>query len=305
MASPFDPVANSLSKDDELRTVERFVDAVETIRRNRVIEARYSVDANQKTFRIEEIIDQCYPAYNHLRNRHLRRVPPRSTVMQIAEYLECDLSEVNKLLRAAGYGEVRPYPTVEELEPILAVAREMIEYLPLPSLIITRDWNIHGLNRHILTLFGLTEDVIKIVPAQKLNILHMIFDPELPIRTVLGASSEVWHNAAVRNISGFKAENIWCENDPWYQRLVNDLMELPDFANYWKSVPAATELAADFGMYVTEVQTGGQRLRVRTLLTMLGDQMYPQIASYVPADPESRKAFTSLHLPTPENQWLT
>jgi hypothetical protein len=47
----------------------------------------------------------------------------------------------------------------------------------------------------------------------------------------------------------------------------------------------------------------GTVVRVRPLLILLDAIDYPRVVAFMPADPASRRAFGTLHLPTPDNGW--
>jgi class 3 adenylate cyclase len=79
--------------------ITRLVDAIEKIRAQRQRERRRS----DKTFSQEELRIVAYPSYKNLLTGRTLRLPDRSVLLQIAEYLECTPAEHQTLLRIAGY----------------------------------------------------------------------------------------------------------------------------------------------------------------------------------------------------------
>lgn len=264
----------------------------------------------QREWTHSELRDVVYPSYGALRRGKLKRPPTLTTLMQIADYLECTLEERNQLLTAARYAPIVPYLVGEALQRILDIAIKDAQYIPLPSYVVNRDWNILFMNKDARTFFGLDHHFIMNIPGNQMNILHLLFDPDLPIYGRMRHNIEIWDYIVRRNIYGFKFENILCQYDPWYQEHIESLMKLPEFSKYWYEVTLDSKFDKGidrfipFPIYITEmVAPIGKIVRFRSLLTSLGNYDYPQIVSYIPADEESRSIFTELGIPTPDNGW--
>lgn len=255
-----------------------------------------------------ELRDSVYSSYFALRRGKLKRPPPPNTIMEIADYLECNREERNRLLIAARYAPTPEYLRGEDLAPVVNLAKEIAQYIPLPAYIINRDWSILFLNQHILKFMGLTEEeVIKIAP-DRLNILRLILDPELPVYHGLTQNLDSWEYMARRNIYGFKLENSLSQYEDWFEPHVTQLMKLPRFREFWDEVQIdwCVDPKVEFPYYVTEMLSPiGRPVRFRSLITLLGDYDYPQIVSYIPVNQDSRAIFTELGIPTPENGWGT
>ena len=268
----------------------------------------WSRDSWPREWTASELRDAVYSSYLALRNGKLKRPPPPHTVMEIADYLECNLEERNRLLLAARYAPVPPFLSGDMLQCVVNTMREVTEYLPLPSYVINRDWNILYLNQYVLKLFGFSqEDLTKATP-DRLNVLHLIFDPELPMYQFLAHDPDAWEHIARRNIYGFKLENALSQYEDWFEPHVAKLMKLPRFAELWEQVQTDgyADIEAAFLYYDIEILiSNGKAVRVRPILTSLGNYGYPLIVSYIPVDQASRAAFTELGIPTPDNGWGT
>ena len=305
---PFDD-DDAIACKNLVRVIEELLERRRTeMREGKVFFHVWNHEDWPREWKSSELRDTIYSSYAALSKGKIKRPPPLSTVMEIADYLECGLEERNRLLVAAHYAPIHPYLTGERLISVTKIAKEITDYIPLPSYVINRDWNILSFNRHLLKIFGLTEnDVSKITP-NRLNILHFILDPDLPIYQGLAHSYESWEYIARRNVYGFKLENSISQYDEWFKPHIEELMKLPRFTDFWEETQIDWPVSSNAGFpyYTTEVMTPlGKLMRFRSILTLLGNYNYPQIVSYIPVDQESRDIFTELGIPTPENAWGT
>lgn len=269
-----------------------------------------------KQFSQSELQHQAYRGYLNLLYGRVLNPPPRDEVIQIAEYLECTPAERNAILRAAGYAEEEALIAGDSLEAGLARARQVIAYLPFPAFVATRDWGIHDWNPHLLTLYAITPEEADAVPPERRNVLDLIFDPEFPIRNRLGANDperrHIWRTTALQNIYWFKRNNRLSEEEPWYQKVVSRLTDLPDFAELWEQVDPVAQVEIDpypfsnsaFPGYTTQITRPNSRaIWVTGLEASLGNFNYPIVIFYLPVNAESQRMLTELDLPTPENGW--
>jgi PAS domain-containing protein len=244
-----------------------------------------------------------------IRKGNSKKVPSRMDVNEIADYLHCNLKERNDLLMSLGYHPAEPLLTDEEYRRALDAARRVMNYIPLPAYILTRDWTVQDWNEHILAFLGWSQEYVSAILPQRLNILHLIFDHRLGMRERLEVRSSVWEEMAWRNVYGFINHNILCRYDPWYKELVKELLELPDFRRVWLAVTRDTVpeqyryLHIDFTTDI--LAPNGKLARFHSIFICNGDLYYPQVAAYIPADDESRSIFAELGIPVPESGWRT
>lgn len=92
-----------------------------------------------RTWTRTELEYMVYSSYKQMRNGRITRPPRRETVMAIADYLNCNLEERNRLLVAAGLAPIAPDVSGQALEDILQVAINIAHHLALPAMIINRD----------------------------------------------------------------------------------------------------------------------------------------------------------------------
>jgi hypothetical protein len=193
----------------------------------------------------EELCDVAHSSYKALLKGSIRRPPRRAVVLAIADYLECTLAERNRLLVAAQYAPQQPYLTGADLTAVLALAQETVDYVRLPAYVVTREWDVRSTNAHLLTLFGATRTQVDAIPPEQRNILHLVFDPSLPLYERLSGTREAWERTARRSIYRFKRDNVLCQDEAWYKQRVQRLMGLPRFAEYWHQIQIDFEARSD------------------------------------------------------------
>ena len=300
-----------------------FVAVVEELLERRQREARQDLDPNRQTWRPDEwgprtwtrteFEDMVYSSYKPMRRGHVTRPPRRETVMDIADYLNCTLEERNRLLLAAHTTPVAPYLTGAKLQEALQAAMGVIQDLPLPAIIINRDWHIHYINQHALTLNGVTPADVAAIPPAQLNILHLLFDPALPLYPHLRQNRESWTRMVRQTVYGFKMANLLCQFEPWYQDLIHQLMGLPEFEHHWRTVRVDTAFDSDpsaqtqpasviIEASVPNARPQPTHARLRPLLISVGYFQFdfPQIVAFFPADDASRATLRDIGIPVPD-----
>jgi hypothetical protein len=267
-------------------------------------------DWGRRAWTRTELELRVYSSYKQMRNGRITRPPRRETVMEIADYLNCNLDERNRLLVAAELAPISPYLSGKSLDIVLQVTISVAENLAMPAMIINRDWRIHYFNEHLIRLYGVTPQQLASIPPEQMNILNLLFDPQLPLHPRLIQNRASWTRMARQTIYGFKSANTLYQFEPWYQELVMRLMQLPDFENHWKTVNADADFDADPSLQnqhpavtvdtiVSYQQTNQQRAWIRPLLISVGyfQFQFPQIVAFLPANIESQGVFKQIGVP--------
>ena len=128
--------------------------------------------------------------------------------MQIADYLECSMTQRNNLLLAARY-----LPESLELEGsalrlALEQAGHLLETLPYPAILVTHTLYIEATNEHFQRLFAFPP-LSALPPAQR-YVLPVFFRNGLPIRersTFNERAVKAWQAGVSRGIRLFKQSN--------------------------------------------------------------------------------------------------
>jgi len=256
-----------------------------------------------------ELEDTVYSSYKRMRQGSITRPPRRQIVMDIADYLNCSLAERNRLLLAAHLMPVEPYHTGNELQSLVRLTAEATIHLPMPLMIINRDWRIHYANDHLLAFYDITADQLATIAPERLNVLHLLFDPTLPFYANIIAHHESSQQMALQTITGFKTANRLCQHESWYQETVDHLMLLPDFARSWQQIVIDQPAPVDRGPASSVVFTSTlpclhdmtRLARLRPLLISAGyfHFDFPLAVGFVPADDATRALFQEIGLPYP------
>ena len=268
-----------------------------------------------RTWTRTELEYMVYSSYKQMRHGRITRPPRRETVMAIADYLNCNLEERNRLLVAAELAPIAPDPAGQALEDILQVAINIAHHLAMPAMIINRDWRIHYFNEHLIRLYGVTPEQLAAIAPHQMNILHLLFDPRLPLYPRLIQNRASWTRMARQTIYGFKTANTLYQFEPWYRELVTQLLQLPDFKAHWQTVTPRADFDADpsasaqsktmtVDTIITSPQHPPQRAWIRPLLISVGyfQFQFPQIVAFLPADYESQGILTQIGVPFSQNR---
>ncbi len=269
-------------------------------------------DWGPRTWTRTELEYRVYSSFKQMRNGRITRPPRRETVMEIADYLNCNLDERNRLLVAAELAPISSYLSGDSLDAVLQVAISVAENLAMPAMIINRDWHIHYFNEHLIRLYGVTPEQLTSIAPEQMNILNLLFDPQLPLYPRLIQNRSSWARMARQTIYGFKSANTLYQFESWYQDIVSQLMQLPEFERHWKTVSANLEFENDMSAQgqqpavkvdtiVSFQQTSPQRAWIRPLLISVGyfQFQFPQIVAFLPADYESQGVFKKIGVPFP------
>jgi len=292
-----------------------FVATIENLLRRRQQEAERGATALWQYSQVDwpriwtrtELEDTVYSSYKRMRQGHITRPPRRQTVMEIADYLNCTLEERNRLLIAAHTAPVAPYFTGERLTELLDVVSRIARQLVIPAMIINRDWHIHFFNDQMLALHGVTIAQIEAVPTNQLNFLRLLFDPALPLYPNIIRNRTTWTRMVRQTIYGFKMANVLCQFEPWYEELIESWMDLPEFAEHWRTVNIDVPFEMDASVQgqpasvtvETTFLTGESsfdRTWLRPLVISTGYFQFdfPQIIAFLPADEASQTAFADV-----------
>ncbi len=275
--------------------------------------ARTPQAESQKTYSQDELSLRVWydtHSYSNLLYGRTASPPPREVIMDIADYLECTDQERMKLLYLAGHRTQEPLLRGEQLRVALAEAERVLSYLPMPSIAITRDWFIRGWNGHALRLFDISNQDIEDVPPDHRHILHLIWNKQYAVHSRLTATPEEQLLTASQNIYWFKRSNFVCQDEPWYQRLVEDLCTNDNFRRLWESVEIDLGVQLDPQSNSTRfprshlaiTRRDGRTLRIKALHMSLGNfGEYPALFCYLPYDEASECEFGRLGLATSGN----
>ncbi len=247
-----------------------------------------------------ELEDMIYSSYKQMRQGRITRPPRREIVMEIADYLDCTLAERNRLLLAAHAAPISPYMTGERLAELLPVVISVAQQLNIPAMVINRDWRVHYQNAYMLESFAITPEQLAAIQPEQRNVLHLLFDPALPLQPNLIGFHDSWERMARQTIYAFKVANLLCERELWYTELVDRLMQLPTFEQHWRTVqidagfdndPSALlqSPAVTVDVALSRPQPGANHVRLRPLVISVGYFQFdfPLVLAFLPTDEQT------------------
>jgi hypothetical protein len=124
-----------------------FVSVVEDLlerRQQEVLEARLTEPAWQvdewgpRKWHRTELENMVYSSYKRMRQGFISHPPRREVVMEIADYLNCTVSERNRLLIAAHTYPIEAYFAGPELKRLVEIAARVAQEFTLPLMIIKK-----------------------------------------------------------------------------------------------------------------------------------------------------------------------
>jgi hypothetical protein len=274
------------------------LEEIEILRIARQQEVRDHPHPLLKRFTQQELTDEACPTYKNLLVGRSQRIPSRQTLMQIADYLECGMTQRNNLLLAARYLPENLELTGSELQQALEQARNLMQTLPYPAMLVTHTLHIEATNELFQRLFApLT---LATIPQTQRHMLSLFFRHDLPFRkrsTFNGQAIKAWQAGVSRGIQLFKESNRFYQFEPWYQELVEQFCAVADFRHYWDMAPSTLDQQQTRSKLLLSRNaiTGDlQQIQLQWVRISVCSHIYPCIMALLPLDEPARMVVTSL-----------
>ena len=216
-------------------------------------------------------------------------------LMQIADYLECSLSERNDVLLAAQYLPEQPEWEGDALRRALEQAQQIMETLPYPAIVVTHTFQIQAANEFSLRLLELPP--LETIPPHQRNMIHFLFHPDFRARSTFNAEARaMWQKHALYGAQLLKQNNVLYQYDAWYQQFVKQCCGIADFQEYWEKAREATRQEdAPPKIFLARMATTGELLpiRVQHMLVSVSSKIYPAVSALLPVDEAARAVYAS------------
>ena len=280
---------------DVLRDV---LEEIETLRNIRQEEVRDSPHLFLKRFTQQELTDEACPTYKNLLVGRSQRLPSRQTLMQIADYLECSMESRNNLLLAARYLPESLELEGDALRLTLEQARQLMETLPYPAMLVTHTLAIEALNEPFQRFFELLP--LTAIPQPQRHLFHFLFHPDFPMRvrsTFNDQAVKAWQAGVSRGIELFKQSNRLYQFEPWYQELVEQFCAVADFRRYWERTPSLVDqhnVPSKLLLGRNAATEEWLPVELQHIRISVCSHMYPCIMALRPLDDAARDVFASL-----------
>ncbi len=285
---------NALSRE-HVHVFQQLLEAIEAVRIRRQEEYREQRHPQLKRFTQQELNDEGCPTYKNWLIGRSHRLPDRSMLMQIADYLECSLSERNDLLLAAQYIPEQPEWEGADLQRALEYARQIMAILPYPASVVTRTFQVHAANELFLRLFELPP--LDTIPPHLRSTMHFLFHPDVYRRSTMHPEARAqWQQHALSGIQLFKRQNELSQYDAWYKQSVEQWCELPGFQEYWEKARTATrQEVAPKKLVLARMATTSELLpiRLRYMQIAISGKTSPAVAALLPDDEAALAVFAS------------
>lgn len=288
---------DSVPLKEHARVFHQLLGEIEVVRLKRQEQYREKCHPQLKRFTQQELNDEACPTYKNWLVGRSHRMPSRSMLMTIADYLECSLSERNDLLLAAQYLPEQPEWEGDELRRALEHAQQIMETLPYPALVVTHTLQVQAANEFFLRLFELPP--LDTFPQQQRTTIDFLFNPDFGTcgRATFNVEAlAAWQKHALYTVQLFKQQNVLYQYDAWYQQLVKRWCGIADFQKYWEMAREATRQEdAPPKIGLARMATTGEVLPIRTqgMLVSVSSKIYPAVTALLPLDEAARAVYAS------------
>lgn len=265
---------------------DSFIEVAETIRirHKRALEDAIRNGKHPKTnsspFSQQAIWSE-FPVYKRLLEKRAKITVPEAIVRGIAALLECNISERNMLLSAAGYKIDPEILTGIALQQHLDRYRNILHKLNIPAFIVNHIWDILEVNQVMDGLFQHYMDSFNSIPAADRNILNLMFDPRYGFKKLFNLDVVQWQLMAQSYIYNFRHATKGFELEEWYQTKINYLNQFDDFRLIWQQVEANLYKEYDPSLTYFTSQFFGFR---SIYLSESEKFAYPRINAYISDD---------------------
>lgn len=286
----------SAGKGLQKKMLKAALGEIESLRIKR--QRKYSLDPHPvlKRFTQQELNDESCLTYKNLLVGRSQRLPDRETMLRIAEYLECTFDERNELLAAAGYLPVQPDMQGELVEQELGRARQLLNTLGIPAMLVAPTLDIKGANELFTDLFDLSPEAIS---ANEINLMDFHFSAELPVRSRATFNTEAfaqWEAHAINGLHAFRRNHLLSRYDGWYQNLLQRLHQHGG-EQYWgmrNDDPKQGEPLYRTVLARVKDTSDLMPIRYKQMYLSAGSGLFPGIGVFLPADEAARHVFASI-----------
>src|SRR6266700_545232 len=193
----------SAPSKEQAQVFQQLLGAIEAVRITRQEEYREQGHPQLKRFTQQELNDEACLTYKNWLIGRSNRLPSRSMLMTIADYLECTLSERNDVLLAAQCLPEQPEREGDELRRALEHAQQLMETLPYPAIVVTHTFQIQAANEFFLRLHELPS--LGTLPQHQRSTMHFLFHPDFRARSTVNAEARaMWQKHALYGLQHFK-----------------------------------------------------------------------------------------------------
>jgi len=276
----------SISQSNILQDV---LNEIESLRKKRQSEYVNTQHPEMKRFSQQELTDEVFPTYKNLLIGRSSRIPNRETLLRIAEYLECNYEERNRLLLSGKYLPIFEENVSEkEYQARIDRAKLIVKNLPFPSIVISQQLKVFEMNSSYHFQFDIPE---KILEQKDISLVDLHFSSEFNIRERSTFNKEAlksWENHAIEGIQKLKQRSLIYQEGDLLEIVREKYEGLYDVRYYYKQAENFVEnknwneSETRISLFKTDLSGTLVPVRYQEVRTSFGNNMYPEIISYVP-----------------------
>jgi hypothetical protein len=271
---------------DQSIAIGQLVDLVESIRLSR--RERWATQRHplQKRFSQEELRD-LVPSYKNLMIGRTKRLPSRTVVLQIAEYLECEQHETNALLQAAEYAPLPLMWSDAQYQRALEFGRTLLNGISLPAQLVSYGWYAEAVNSAFQRVNSLPS--IELLPFEKRCAIHCFFNRESPYFPMYSPSIEYKRSNFSSLIAFFRQIHNPFVHEHSYQDMIDQFDQLPEFRQAWSTSHNFQEQDAGKTVFL---QPGYSSLLTEQWVRVpLSEAAFPLILMTIPLNDAAREVY--------------
>lgn len=161
--------------------------------------------------------------------------PARKTAEKIIKALDLNDQEKGEFLLVGGY-----LPTDKEIKKALKDLIPQVDNWSYPAYIMDFSWRFLYTNALNLLVFNLPLSWKQVALKNKPNVLNFPFLPkdQFPVDVEKGEDEKNLKPFAIALIAAFKSENLKFQNESWYTKTVQALMNFEKFRELWPKITA-------------------------------------------------------------------
>jgi hypothetical protein len=177
-------------------------------------------------------------------------------------------------------------------------ARQLMETLPYPAMLVTHTLAIEALNEPFQRFFAFPP--LMALPRTQRYVLPVLFREDLPIRERSSFNDQAvkaWQAGVSRAIQLFKQSNRLSQFEPWYQELVKQFCAVADFRQYWEQTPSLVDqhdVPPKLLLGRNAATEEWVPIELQNIRISVCSHMYPCIMALRPLDAAGRSVFASL-----------
>lgn len=211
------------------------------------------------------------------------RQPARSTLERILAVLDARYGEQRTVLELYGYTITTPLPNVAEIDWARTVCQNELHEVAFPAYVLDCGHRLIGWNRFVPLMFGVAPDSREMMDLECRCLLHAWFDTYHWLAPLVVNQAEFFP-ALMR---AFRYEMQVVGDEAWTTALLESLLELPVFQQYW-SEPEVLPIVAARALIPIQLDIP-HRVRLQFRLTaesFTADSRF-RIVYYLPADTQT------------------